>query len=105
MDRLAKRLNAGALLSSSAAGCFAAALLGRSQSLGDIVQNILFRTMRLIRGARRKPLPRVRGSWVRDHSPGVDRRDKCRWPNVSELTCRAVATGASVKIAKRIRKM
>src|SRR5260221_2543544 len=89
----------------------APALLDRSQSLGDIVQNVFFRTMRLIRGVRRKLLPRVRGSWVRDHSPdpGVDRRDKCRWPNVSELTCRAAATGQvggpSVKIAERIRKM
>ncbi len=45
-------LNAGTLLSSSAAGCFAPALLDRSQSLGDIVQNVFFRRMRLIRGAR-----------------------------------------------------
>ncbi len=55
-------LNAGTLLSSPAAGCFAPALLDRSQSLGDIVQNVFFRTMRLIRGVRRKRLPRVRGS-------------------------------------------
>src|SRR5712691_9604694 len=64
-------LNAGTLLSSSAAGCFAPALLDRSQSLGDIVQNVFFRRMRLIRGVRRKRLPRVRGR-MRDQSPHPD---------------------------------
>src|SRR5260370_39378097 len=48
---------------------------------------------------------------MRDHSPPpiVDRNDKCRWPYVRELACRAAVTAQvgdpSVKIAKRIRKI